>query len=68
MENLVIPGLRRPFFGESERSLFVRAEGFEQDRPVPDTFDRTGKRFARTLRFSLPRGAYATVVLRALGQ
>ncbi len=68
MEGLVIPGLRRPFFGESERSLFVRAEGFEQDRPVPDTFDRTGKRFARTLRFSLPRGAYATVVLRALGQ
>jgi tRNA pseudouridine13 synthase len=68
IEDLVIPGLRRPFFGEAPRPLFVRAEGFAQERPVPDTFDPTGKRFARTLRFSLPRGAYATVVLRALGQ
>jgi tRNA pseudouridine13 synthase len=68
IEDLVIPGLRRPYFGEAPRSLFVRVEGFSQDKPVPDTFDRTGKRFARTLRFSLPRGAYATVVLRALGQ
>ena len=64
----MIPGLRRPFFGEAPRSLFVRVEGFAQEKPVPDSFDRTGKRFARTLRFSLPRGAYATVVLRALGQ
>lgn len=68
VEDLVIPGLRRPFFGEAPRSLFVRVEGFAQEKPVPDSFDRTGKRFARTLRFSLPRGAYATVVLRALGQ
>lgn len=68
IEELAIPGLRRPYFGEAPRSLFVRAEGFVQEKPVPDSFDRTGKRFARTLRFSLPRGAYATVVLRALGQ
>lgn len=68
LEDLVIPGLRRPYFGEAPRRLFVRAEGFLQEKPVPDSFDRTGKRFARTLRFSLPRGAYATVVLRALGQ
>lgn len=68
MEGLRIPGLRKPYFGEAPRRLVVRAEGFVQEKPVPDTFDRTGKRFARTLRFQLPRGAYATVVLRALGQ
>lgn len=68
MEGLTIPGLKKPYFGEAPRMLFIRAEEFAMDKPVADTFDRTGKRFARTIRFNLPRGAYATVVLRALGQ
>jgi tRNA pseudouridine13 synthase len=67
MEGLVIPGLRKPYFGEAPRRLLVRAESFTQEKPVPDSFDRTGKRFARTLRFNLPRGSYATVVLRTHG-
>jgi tRNA pseudouridine13 synthase len=66
LEDLKIPGMRRPFFGEAMRPLFVPAGGFAMDPAAPD--DLTPGRTKRTLRFTLPRGAYATVVLRALGQ
>jgi tRNA pseudouridine13 synthase len=62
---LHIPGLRRPQFGEAPRRLFVRAESFSLSAPVPD---QGPQRLCRTVAFDLPRGAYATVVLRALGQ
>jgi tRNA pseudouridine13 synthase len=67
--DLTIPGRRRPFFGEAPRALFVEAGGCVIGRAEPDeTAERPAKRSKRTLRFELPRGAYATVVLRALGQ
>lgn len=67
MGDLRIPGLRRPFFGEADRALFVRATGFTLSDQEPDEMSRPG-RFKRAIQFDLPRGAYATVVLRALGQ
>jgi len=63
---LRIPGLRRPQFGEAPRRLFVSATGFEMAPPEKD--DQGPRRLKVTLRFDLPRGAYATVLLRALGQ
>ena len=66
-EMLRIPGLRRPFFGEAERRLVVSAMNFSMSQAEPDEI--TGKkRVKRTLSFELPRGSYATVLLRALGQ
>ena len=68
LEQLKIPGLRRPFFGEAPRTLFVRAEGFVLGERETDDLDAGGRRFKRVVSFDLARGAYATVVLRALGQ
>ncbi len=67
IDELRIPGLRRPYFGEAGRPLFARAEGFEM---TPAERDDLGgpQRHKRTVRFDLGRGSYATVVLRALGQ
>ncbi len=66
--SLRIPGLRRPFFGEASRQLFARADEASMSRPVKDELDGSGKRMRRTLSFVLPRGSYATVVLRGVGQ
>jgi tRNA pseudouridine13 synthase len=60
---LRIPRVRRPFFSEEPRRLFVLASKFAVSAPDADGQGR----FARTVTFDLPRGAYATVVLRALG-
>lgn len=64
--DLRIPGLKRPFFGKAERPLFARAGGFSLTPRHPD--ELTPKRFKVVVAFDLPRGSYATVVLRALGQ
>ncbi len=61
---LRIPRVRRPFFGEEPRRMFVQAAQFVISAAEPDGQGR----FSRTISFELPRGAYATVVLRALGQ
>ncbi|MEZ6232804.1 MAG: tRNA pseudouridine(13) synthase TruD [Phycisphaerales bacterium] len=63
---LTIPGLHRPYFGEAPRPLLVLAAGFSMSGAEPDEI-RPG-RWVRRVSFRLPRGAYATVVLRALGQ
>lgn len=68
MDSLRIPGLRRPSFGGGDRPLCVRASGYSMDAPIPDELSANSALWRRTLRFSLPRGAYATVVLRGLGQ
>jgi tRNA pseudouridine13 synthase len=70
MDQLRIPGVRRPEFGTADRPLFARARGFEALELAYDEFasPRSPKNLRRTLRFDLPRGAYATVLLRALGQ
>lgn len=67
VEQLKIPGVRRPFFGDAMRRLFVRAAGFSLSAPERDELGGPGA-LRRTASFDLPRGAYATVVLRALGQ
>lgn len=67
IERLRIPGLRRPAFSESTRPLLATASGATVTAAEPDELGRAG-RLKRTLRFALPRGAYATVLLRALGQ
>lgn len=68
LADLQVPGLRRPSFNESPRSLFVVASQFSAGPVERDDGDPTGRARKRTLRFALPRGAYATVLLRALGQ
>lgn len=66
-DQLQIPGLRRPYFGEASRALVVASERFTMSEHEHDELSG-GKRVKRTLSFELPRGSYATVVLRALGQ
>lgn len=69
LEELRLPGLRRPSFGVAARPLVVRATAFRIDGPVPDEFarPRSTKPLAMRLSFELPRGAYATVLLAAFG-
>ncbi|MFO0962487.1 MAG: tRNA pseudouridine(13) synthase TruD [Phycisphaerales bacterium] len=64
--SLRVPGLHRPFFGHAERPMLVRAMDVELRDEGADPTQRS-RRVVRA-RFALPRGAYATVVLRALGQ
>lgn len=65
--DLRVKGLKRPFFGEAQRRLFIEAKNWSLTKPEPDELSKGGLR-KRTACFDLPRGAYATVVLRALGQ
>ncbi|MGD0094720.1 MAG: tRNA pseudouridine(13) synthase TruD, partial [Planctomycetota bacterium] len=65
---LHIAGVRRPFFGEEPRALFFSALDFKLCPAEPDEGARGPGRVKRLVSFVLPRGAYATVVLRALGQ
>jgi tRNA pseudouridine13 synthase len=71
VDRLKIPGLRRPSFGESWRDVVIEARAFELTGAEPDelcTRSPAARRGKRTARFELPSGAYATVVLRMLGQ
>lgn len=63
LAGLKIPGVRRPEFGEVWRPLVVMAEGFEMGAAERDADGA----LMRRVRFDLARGAYATVVMRALG-
>lgn len=66
LSDLRVPGLDRPFFGEAPRHLIVDATAASISPRQDD--ELTPKRFKCEVRFELPRGSYATVVLRALGQ
>lgn len=68
VHDLRIPGLRRPDFGEAPRTWIARGTEFSMGAPEVDEMSTGANRLKRTLRFMLPRGAYATVLLRALGQ
>lgn len=70
VDQLAIPGLRRPSFGAVERPLIVDATNFSMSPAEKDELAsaRSPKHLKRRVAFDLPRGAYATVVLRALGQ
>ncbi|MFM7259668.1 MAG: tRNA pseudouridine(13) synthase TruD, partial [bacterium] len=66
---LRIPGLPRPYFGGGDRPFVIEARDFSLSPPVRDEFAGSSPaNLAITVAFDLPRGAYATVVLRALGQ
>jgi tRNA(Glu) U13 pseudouridine synthase TruD len=65
--DLKIPGVERPWFAEVERQLFIEATNFHASNPQQDETQDKSIRFKRTLSFTLPRGCYATVLLRALG-
>jgi tRNA pseudouridine13 synthase len=70
LDQLVIPGLRRPVFGTADRPLLVNADDFSMSSAEKDELasERSPKHLKRRIEFTLPRGAYATVVLRALGE
>lgn len=61
---LTVPALPSAAFGTVPRPLLARAGSFSIEDIAPEGRGRSGA----WLRFSLPRGAYATVLLRALGQ
>jgi tRNA pseudouridine13 synthase len=68
-QTMRIPGLRRPSFGVVHRPLFMRVSNVVLSAPFPDDLapERSSKPLAIRLSFALPRGSYATVLLRALG-
>ena len=68
LDQLTIPGLRRPTFGPATRPLFSFAQDVVLTPPEPDDLSDRRNRFKREMAFRLPRGSYATVLLRALGQ
>jgi tRNA pseudouridine13 synthase len=70
LDRLKIPGLRRPSFGAAPRPMVVRATNFELGKAEPDetAAPKSPKNLKFIARFDLPRGSYATVLLRALGQ
>ncbi len=69
LDQLRIPGLQRPYFGGGDRPFVARAREWTISAPFNDEFAGGGSAIhACNLSFELPRGAYATVLLRALGQ
>lgn len=68
LDRLRVPGVRRPFYSCVDRALFARAADVEIGPPEGDDLSTRQGRLKRRLSFALGRGAYATVVLRALGQ
>ncbi len=69
LETLRIPGFARPYFGGGDRAFIATARSVSIGEPVRDEFAGGGPaNLACTISFELPRGSYATVLLRALGQ
>jgi tRNA pseudouridine13 synthase len=58
---------RLPYFGHASRAILAHAADFTMSASLPDDL-HGGDLFRRSVRFSLPRGSYATVLMRALGQ
>lgn len=66
---LRVPGLARPWFGGGDRPFVACARDSSISEPRTDEFaGNSPANLACTVRFDLPRGSYATVLLRALGQ
>ncbi len=63
LEAMKIPGLRKPFFSKGDRAAKVAVLGLTGE-DGPD--DKHPGRKMVTLRFELPRGAYATMVFKRL--
>jgi len=70
MDQLTIPHVRRPAFRSAIRPLFAAAHDVDfgpvhRDELASPTSPNRSK---REVAFTLPRGSYATVLLRAMGQ
>lgn len=63
LEGMRIPGLDRPFFSRGVRAASVRPAGLTAE-PGDDELNR--RRLKLTLRFELPRGSYATILVKRL--
>jgi len=57
--------LKRAFVSRSSRPLVMRPDDARAGEPEND--DLTRRRFKVSAEFTLPPGAYATIVLKALG-
>ncbi|MBS2020796.1 MAG: tRNA pseudouridine(13) synthase TruD [Deltaproteobacteria bacterium] len=64
LDQLVVPGTRELFFKHEERPLFVMPDKLRVNDPRPDELNR-GKQ-KQNLSFTLPPGAYATLVVRRI--
>jgi tRNA pseudouridine13 synthase len=60
---LKIKGLQKPFFSKGERAGCVRPAGLEHEAAADD---RNPGRTRLTLRFDLPRGSYATMLVKRI--
>ncbi len=63
LSQIRLKGLRRPFFSRGERAILCRPVDFSGE-PAAD--ERHPSRFKMTLAFELPRGSYATLVVKRL--
>lgn len=63
LKQLKVPGLDKPFFSKGERVACLRPTGMTAE-PGADELNRGKRKVA--LRFDLPRGAYATMVVKRL--
>jgi tRNA pseudouridine13 synthase len=61
LSELRLKGLRRPFFSRGERLILCRPADFASDVA---TDDRHSQRFKLSLKFELPRGSYATLLVK----
>jgi tRNA pseudouridine13 synthase len=66
LQDLRIPGMRKPYFGGVARRLIVDATEFSLGPLQRDETSGRDTKFKRVVRFFLPRGSYGTVLLRAL--
>lgn len=63
MKGLKVPGLNKPFFSKGDRLGCLRPDGLSTT-PAPDELNPNRRKV--TLRFDLPRGCYATMVVKRL--
>jgi tRNA pseudouridine13 synthase len=63
LKALKVPGLNKPFFSKGDRVGCLRPEGLSAEAAADDL--NPGRRKV-TLRFDLPRGCYATMVVKRL--
>lgn len=65
LHEMKLPGLRKPFFSKGDRPAFVEPVNLSAG---DDHDERYADRFKAVLRFELPRGSYATILVKRLTQ
>ncbi|MFO0849057.1 MAG: tRNA pseudouridine(13) synthase TruD [Gemmataceae bacterium] len=63
LAKLKVPGMDKPFFSKGDRAGCVRPAGLTVE-PADDELNRGRRKL--TLRFDLPRGSYATMLIKRL--